>query len=137
MRLNSGEAIKFFENKEKKTVVAVLYVDKDVAVDEAMSMLNKSANGAFDATTWFVTSKSLAVKDKFVGIAKCCDTDEYDYEKGCELAKLRAVRAYAKERARLAYELSEIFNKTTSRLRVATSYLEDSVNILTEKINSF
>jgi len=138
MRFHRGEYFEVYENEQKQTVTVVLFVPSNTVVCEAFEALRKSSNNNLDAG-WMNSplSRTVAVNNRFVGIAKCGDGDEYNFETGYKLARLRAIRAYAKEKARIARKVVEYFEEAANRLENMADYLDDSVETITEEIEKF
>ena len=110
--------IKYFVNKEKKTVVAKfentsVLTDKGVWEKYIANHICKTVSktkGGFDL---YLNDKNIyykfiedAIKQNdscYYGIAKCADTDTFDVEKGKEIAKKRLLKKYysTQERALL------------------------------------
>lgn len=109
--------IKYFVNKEKKTVVAKfentsVLTDKGVWEKYIANHICKTiskTNGGFDL--WLIDKDiyykfiedAIKQNDSCCGIAKCADTDTFDVEKGKEIAKKRLLKKYysTQERALL------------------------------------
>ena len=109
--------IKYFVNKEKKTVVAkfentFVLTDKGVWEKYIANHICKTISKTKGGNDLYLNDKNIYYKfiedaikqnDSCYGIAKCADTDTFDIEKGKELAKKRLLKKYysTQERALL------------------------------------
>ena len=109
--------IKYFVNKEKKTVVAkfentFVLTDKGVWEKYIANHICKTISKTKGGNDLYLNDKNIYYKfiedaikqnDSYYGIAKCADTDTFDVEKGKELAKKRLLKKYysTQERALL------------------------------------
>ena len=109
--------IKYFVNKEKKTVVAKfentsVLTDKGVWEKYIANHICKTISKAKGGIDLYLNDKNIYYKfiedaikqnDSCYGIAKCADTDTFDSEKGKEIAKKRLLKKYysTQERALL------------------------------------
>ena len=109
--------IKYFVNKEKKTVVAkfentFVLTDKGVWEKYIANHICKTISKTKGGNDLYLKDKNIYYKfiedaikqnDSCYGIAKCADTDTFDIEKGKEIAKKRLLKKYysTQERALL------------------------------------
>ena len=109
--------IKYFVNKEKKTVVAKfentsVFTDKGVWEKYIANHICKTISKTKGGINLYLNDKNIYYKfiedaikqnDSCYGIAKCADTDTFDVEKGKEIAKKRLLKKYysTQERALL------------------------------------
>ena len=109
--------IKYFVNKEKKTVVAKfentsVLTDKGVWEKYIANHICKTISKTKGGIDLYLNDKNIYYKfiedaikqnDSCYGIAKCANTDTFDVEKGKELAKKRLLKKYysTQERALL------------------------------------
>ena len=109
--------IKYFVNKEKRTVVAkfentFVLTDKGVWEKYIANHIRKTINKTKGGNDLYLNDKNIYYKfiedaikqnDSCYGIAKCADTDTFDVEKGKEIAKKRLLKKYysTQERALL------------------------------------
>ena len=109
--------IKYFVNKEKRTVVAkfentFVLTDKGVWGKYIANHICKTISKTKGGINLYLNDKNIYYKfiedaikqnDSCYGIAKCADTDTFDVEKGKELAKKRLLKKYysTQERALL------------------------------------
>ena len=109
--------IKYFVNKEKKTVVAkfentFVLTDKGVWEKYIANHICKTINKTKGGIHLYLNYKNIYYKfiedaikqnNSYYGIAKCADTDTFDVEKGKEIAKKRLLKKYysTQERALL------------------------------------
>ena len=109
--------IKYFVNKEKKTVVAkfentFVLTDNGVWEKYIANHICKTINKTKGGNDLYLNDKNIYYKfiedaikqnDSCYGIAKCADTDTFDVEKGKEIAKKRLLKKYysTQERALL------------------------------------
>lgn len=90
---------KYYVNREKKTVVAVIRDCKDDLCDYVESHLKRDGNQMLVLSFGGGMDK-LYLKDKYVGTARCDDEDNFDEEKGKKLAAQRASLKYEEDRSR-------------------------------------
>ena len=109
--------IKYFVNKEKRTVVAkfentFVLTDKGVWEKYIANHICKTISKTKGGNDLYLNDKNIYYKfiedaikqnDSCYGIAKCANTDTFDVEKGKELAKKRLLKKYysTQERALL------------------------------------
>ena len=108
--------IKYFVNKEKKTVVAkfentFVLTDKGVWEKYIANHICKTISKTKDGINLYLNDNiyykfiedAIKQNDSCYGIAKCADTDTFDVEKGKEIAKKRLLKKYysTQERALL------------------------------------
>ena len=109
--------IKYFINKEKKTVVAKfentsVFTDNDVWEKYIANHICKTISKTKGVIDLYLNNKNIYYKfiedaikqnDSCYGIAKCAETDTFDVEKGKEIAKKRLLKKYysTQERALL------------------------------------
>ena len=109
--------IKYFVNKEKRTVVAMfekgfVLTDNGVWKKYIANHICKTIDKTKGGNDLYLNDKNIYYKfiedaikqnDSCCGIAKCADTDTFDVEKGKEIAKKRLLKKYynTQERALL------------------------------------
>ena len=109
--------IKYFVNKEKRTVVAkfentFVLTDKGVWEKYIANHICKTISKTKGGINLYLNDKNIYYKfiedaikqnDSCYGIAKCADRDTFDVEKGKEIAKKRLLKKYysTQERALL------------------------------------
>ena len=109
--------IKYFVNKEKRTVVAkfentFVLTDNGVWEKYIANHICKTINKTKGGNDLYLNDKNIYFKfiedaikqnDSYYGIAKCADTDTFDVEKGKEIAKKKLLKKYysTQERALL------------------------------------
>ena len=109
--------IKYFVNKEKKTVVAkfentFVFADTGVWKKYIANHICKTISKTKGGNDLYLNDRNIYYKfiedaikqnDSCYGIAKCADTDTFDVEKGKEIAKKRLLKKYysTQERALL------------------------------------
>ena len=109
--------IKYFVNKEKKTVVAKfentsVFTDNGVWEKYIANHICKTISKTKGGIDLYLNNKNIYYKfiedaikqnDSCYGIAKCANTDTFDAEKGKEIAKKRLLKKYysTQERALL------------------------------------
>lgn len=100
--------IKYFVNKEKKTVVAKfentsVLTDKGVWEKYIANHICKTISKTKGGADLYLTDRNIYYKfiddaikqnDSYYGIAKCADTDTFDVEKGKDIAKKRLLKKY-------------------------------------------
>ena len=109
--------IKYFVNKEKKTVVAkfentFVLTDKGIWEKYIANHICNTISKTKGGNDLYLTDRNIYYKfiedaikqnDSCYGIAKCADTDTFDVEKGKDIAKKRLLKKYysTQERALL------------------------------------
>ena len=126
MRLNSTDFFDVFVNKEQRVVTVKLHVSPETAGNEMLDIIRKSSSPHF-AIDEARIAPSIALKDTYIGIAKCHENDVFDEAKGIEIARLRAIKAYTKDRKRIAHKLVNIFNDITARLADSATYFDYAI----------
>ena len=112
--------IKYFVNKEKKTVVAKfentsVLTDKGVWEKYIANHICKTISktkGGFDYKNIYYKFIDDAIKqnDSYYGIAKCADTDTFDVEKGKDIAKKRLLKKYYSTQERALLNIIHVMN---------------------------
>lgn len=106
--------IKYFVNKEKKTVEAKFettsaFTDKYVWEKYIANHIYKTISKTKGGIDLYLNNKNIYYKfiedaikqnDSYYGIAKCADTDTFDVEKGKEIAKKRLLKKYYRTQER-------------------------------------
>lgn len=136
MRFNNGETFDFYVNKDKRTVVAVLTVPQNAMGNEMLQIVGKSSGNNFCIEECMI-GETLALKGKYVGKAVCHEEDIFDEEKGIHLAKLRALRAYMKDRKKIATKIADVFDEIANRFEDAERYCEYALDHIDEAIENF
>ena len=109
--------IKYFVNKEKRTVVAkfentFVLTDKGVWEKYIANHICKTISKTKGGIDLYLNDRNIYYKfiedaikqnNSYYGIAKCADTDTFDVEKGKDIAKKRLLKKYysTQERALL------------------------------------
>lgn len=88
-----SEPIKYFINKEKGIIVAVLEDCKD---DFFYYMLTKDPAVP-------ISEECPLMREKYIGKAKCCSSDNFDEEYGKELARTRLLLKYYEDFTKCFY----------------------------------
>ena len=100
--------IKYFVNKEKKTVVAkfentFVLTDKGVWEKYIANHICKTISKTKGGIDLYLNDRNIYYKfiedaikqnNSYYGIAKCADTDTFDVEKGKDIAKKRLLKKY-------------------------------------------
>ena len=116
--------IKYFVNKEKKTVVAkfentFVLTDKGVWEKYIANHICKTINKTKGGNDLYLNDKNIYYKfiedaikqnDSCYGIAKCADTDTFDVEKGKEIAKKRLLKKYYRTQERALLNIIHAMN---------------------------
>lgn len=79
-----SKSIKYVVDEKKRVIVAIM---EDTAEDAILYMYRKR---------FFldIFPFEVRMKDKYVGVARCCEEDEFDVNLGKELAKKRVLEKY-------------------------------------------
>ena len=116
--------IKYFVNKEKKTVVAkfentFVLTDKGVWGKYIANHICKTISKTKGGNDLYLNDKNIYYKfiedaikqnDSCCGIAKCADTDTFDVEKGKEIAKKRLLKKYYRTQERALLNIIHAMN---------------------------
>lgn len=116
--------IKYFVNKEKKTVVAKfentsVLTDKGVWEKYIANHICKTISKTKGGINLYLNDKNIYYKfiedaikqnDSCCGIAKCADTDTFDVEKGKEIAKKRLLKKYYRTQERALLNIIHAMN---------------------------
>lgn len=113
-------------NPEKRTVCCRMPAHEDghpdelweEARDQAMAKLKRYVKGAINKDCYWELSglvnpifrKRMGGVEYF-GIAHCHPSDEFDVEKGKEVARNKALMSYYRDMEYCMYEVSDLFNK--------------------------
>ena len=122
--------IKYFVNKEKKTVVAKfentsLFTDKCVLEKYIANHICKTISKTKGGIDLYLNNKNIYYKfiedaikqnDSCYGIAKCADTDTFDVEKGKEIAKKRLLKKYYSTQERALLNIIRAMNSVQQSL---------------------
>ena len=116
--------IKYFVNKEKKTVVAKfentsVLTDKGVWEKYIVNHICKTISKTKGSIDLYLRDRAIYYKfiddaikqnDSYYGIAKCTDTDTFDAEKGKEIAKKRLLKKYYHTQERALLNIIQAMN---------------------------
>ena len=116
--------IKYFVNKEKKTVVAkfentFVLTDNGVWEKYIANHICKAISKTKGGINLYLNDKNIYYKfiedaikqnDSCYGIAKCADTDTFDVEKGKEIAKKRLLKKYYRTQERALLNIIHAMN---------------------------
>ena len=116
--------IKYFVNKEKKTVVAKfentsVLTDKGVWEKYIANHICKTISKTKGGIDLYLNDKNIYYKfiedaikqnDSCYGIAKCADTDTFDVEKGKDIAKKRLLKKYYRTQERALLNIIHAMN---------------------------
>lgn len=123
-----SEPIKYFINKEKGIIVAVL---EDCEDDFYDYMLTKDP--AFS-----ILDEHLPMREKYIGKAKCCSSDNFDEEYGKELARTRLLLKYYEDFTKCFYCYKENRIKRVMELsKKPIAHYEHLVNRMIELEKNF
>lgn len=116
--------IKYFVNKEKKTVVAkfentLVLTDNGVWEKYIANHICKTISKTKGGIDLYLSDRNIYYKfvedaikqnDSCYGIAKCADTDTFDVEKGKEIAKKRLLKKYYRTQERALLNIIHAMN---------------------------
>ena len=136
MKLNSGESFTYFVNEEKRTVVAILTVPQGIMGTEMLRIIQKES-GSYFGMDDCVLGRRMVLKGRYEGKAVCHSDDEWDIEKGKHLAKLRALRAYLKDRKEISKVLVSVYEGVAERMRNADDYSNYVMEHITDAIDKY
>ena len=122
--------IKYFVNKEKKTVVAKfentsVFTDKGVWEKYIANHICKTISKTKGGIDLYLNNKNIYYKfiedaikqnDSCYGIAKCANTDTFDAEKGKEIAKKRLLKKYYSTQERALLNIIHAVNSVQQSL---------------------
>ena len=122
-------------NQDKRTVVAILSVPCLLMGDELSNIMYKETREDIPFALYLGSlSKRLQLQEKYIGKAVCHSEDEWDEEKGIAIARLRAIKQYAKDRKRILSIMKEIFDGIEDRLGDAKKYAKYSIEHIDDAI---
>lgn len=130
---NTNADIQYIVDEKKRTIVAILTVPCTEIYDEIWNIINKKAESHF-VIQKLIMSDRLALTGIYRGKAKAHPADEWNVDKGKNLARLRARRIYMKERKRIVKELKEIFNNIEDSLEKAIDFTNNVLNRIEENL---
>ena len=130
------ENIDFYLNPEKRTVAAVVTVPRDAVVTEMLHILAKSSATSFVVTSLDIQNNML-LKGTYTGKATCHENDEFSAEEGMRIAKLRALRAYNKDRTIVMNRINKIFTDAAHRMELAAEHNVYSTEHVEEALNKY
>lgn len=116
--------IKYFVNKENRTVVAkfentFVLTDNGVWEKYIANHICKTVSKTKGGIDLYLNDKNIYYKfiedaikqnDSYYGIAKCADTDTFDVEKGKEIAKKRLLKKYYRTQERALLNIIHAMN---------------------------
>ena len=106
-----SKSIRYVVNEKKRTIVAII---EDTAEDAIRYMYRKRF--FLDV---FPFETRMKMKKSYVGLARCCEEDEFDVNLGKELAKKRVLEKYyidfLKAIDKMKRPIDEHFEKTMSK----------------------
>ena len=122
--------IKYFVNKEKKTVVAKfentsVFTDNGVWEKYIANHICKTISKTKGGIDLYLNNKNIYYKfiedaikqnDSCYGIAKCANTDTFDAEKGKEIAKKRLLKKYYSTQERALLNIIHAVNSVQQSL---------------------
>ena len=140
--------IKYFVNKEKKTVVAkfentFVLTDKGVWEKYIANHICKTINKTKCGNDLYLNDKNIYYKfiedaikqnDSYYGIAKCADTDTFDVEKGKDIAKKRLLKKYYSTQERALLNIIHAMNSVQQVLFKDYSESGNKVGKLAQEI---
>ena len=122
--------IKYFVNKEKRTVVAkfentFVLTDKGVWEKYIANHICKTISKTKGGNDLYLNDKNIYYKfiedaikqnDSCYGIAKCANTDTFDVEKGKDIAKKRLLKKYYSTQERALLNIIHAMNSVQKGL---------------------
>ena len=140
--------IKYFVNKEKKTLVAkfkntFVLTDKGVWEKYIANHICKTINKTKCGNDLYLNDKNIYYKfiedaikqnDSYYGIAKCADTDTFDVEKGKDIAKKRLLKKYYSTQERALLNIIHAMNSVQQVLFKDYSESGNKVGKLAQEI---
>lgn len=125
--------IKYEICENKKTVVAVLTVSENYFINEISNIIAKSGCSNFSIDS-FKYSDAVKPKPCYVGIAKCCEEDDFDIETGKKIARLRAIKQLLNDRKKVINSIYKIFIGLCNRFYAADEYSKYADRNITDEI---
>jgi hypothetical protein len=126
----------YFINEEDRTVVAVMHLPTDSVIQELDNVINKGT-GSHLVVSKIMFHENMLVSGRYTGKATCHPNDVFDTEKGKEIAKAKAFRAYLVERRTIVNRLDRIFNDVASRVSEMKNYTDRSISNVNARLESF
>lgn len=127
------EVVEYFHDEDKRTVVAVVSVPKDIVMQEMLNVLHKASCGAF-LFDGVLMQKSMLLTGVYRGKAVCHADDEFSLERGMKIARLRALRSYYKDRKRISDRVKTIYNEAARRMALAAVHNDYSLDHIEERL---
>lgn len=140
--------MKYFIDKDKRTIVAVMSAEFDEngkspythALEYITGRLKRKLRGDGHRCTWaindlcgFFVKKYIDSYTYFYGKAVCSPNDEWDEEKGKEVARARALESFYKEVRRACDDISDMFNELGDMTHETSWKANDSYNYWFDK----
>jgi hypothetical protein len=126
--------IKYSLGRDGRTVTAIVTVQPDSIIGEMGSILVKSSVPIFIATEFDVNPSVMLINDTYIGKATCHPDDEFDWEIGKRYAKLRALKAYYRDRKKVFDRISKIYDDAARRMRSAADHNDFSLKHIDDYI---
>lgn len=121
-----SKSIKYFINEKEKVVVAVM---EDTTFDVENLLFSKRVA----LPSIFYDKEAYWLKDKYVGIARCHEDDEFDLFLGKEIAKKRLLFNYYEDFTKKLYRYKKDVNERIENIcRKPCAHLDNIVNNMVE-----
>lgn len=131
--MDMQETLDFYIHDKKNTVAAVFRTPQDIVLIEMLNVLNKASGNAF-LVNEITFNDSMLINGTYRAKANCHETDEFDETHGMDLSKLRALRAYYKDRTVVSDRIKAIFDDAAVRMEKAAAHNRYMIEHLDEKI---
>ena len=129
-----AEVFDFYVDEAKRTVVATLRVPVNALGTEALDIINKSCMTHMIFPNVNI-AKNMLLKGTYKGKAVCAPTDTFNEEVGIQIAKLRAIREYNRDRRDKVAKMTRIFADVAQRFERANEYSDYAIKNINKGIN--
>jgi hypothetical protein len=129
------EDIRYIIDERKRTVVAILTVPKAEICNELCNIINKNASNFFIVPEIMATN-AMMLAGTYRGKAKAHPNDEWNVEEGKKWARIRARKAYMKDRKRIVSALEDVADNIEDNLEKAVKYTKGVLKRIEEDLDS-
>ena len=120
-------AIRYIVNEKDRIVVAVIDGCKNDAVNAANAWTNGyDWNAAQRVNTTVYFNKKYYIPDKFTGIARCCEDDEWNEDIGKKIARDRVLDKYHRSLNKAIRKINKDIQAEANRFNERVQKLRDT-----------
>lgn len=115
--------IKYNVIESQRKVVAKI----DNCENDAYNVISKACNGMLE----FFNGESFKLPTYFTAVAKCHPDDEFDIEKGKEIARKRVIEKYNDAMSYILLDFATVFDICADNIdKVIDKYIDDDIKAL-------